>query len=150
VEVDPDSINEPTSRVITPQVIAAFRAAAGDFVEAVCMVDSRVRSPDSYVGFSSLTVCSGLEQSSCGTPTTIPLTMARTVVEVSWTASGQERLLIAIPSAVACEVLARRIVHLAEPDRLATIMSTRYRHRQVDGDASETSSALEVAMDQHW
>jgi hypothetical protein len=76
--------------------------------------------------------------------------MARTVVEVSWTASEQDRLLIAIPAAVACEVLARRIVHLAEPDRLATIMSTRYRHRQVDGDASETSSALEVAMDQHW
>lgn len=35
VEVDPDSINEATSRVITPQVISAFKAAAGDFVEAV-------------------------------------------------------------------------------------------------------------------
>jgi hypothetical protein len=35
VEVDPNSINEPTSRIITPQVIAAYRASAGDFVEAV-------------------------------------------------------------------------------------------------------------------
>ena len=101
--------------------------------------------------FSSRTVCYGLELSSCGMPITILLTMARTVVEVSRsTASEQEQLLIVILSAVACEVLARRIVHLAEPDRLATIMSTRYRHRQVDGDASEMASALEVAIDQHW
>lgn len=35
VEVDPEAINEPTSRVITPQVISAYRAAAGDFAEAV-------------------------------------------------------------------------------------------------------------------
>lgn len=52
--------------------------------------------------------------------------------------------------AIACEVLARRIVYLAEPDRLRAIMSTRYRHRQVDGDVSEMSSALELAIDQHW
>ena len=36
VEVDTASINEPTSRVITPQVISAYIAAAGDFHEAVC------------------------------------------------------------------------------------------------------------------
>ena len=35
LEVDPASISEPTSRIITPQVIAAYRAAAGDFTEAV-------------------------------------------------------------------------------------------------------------------
>jgi hypothetical protein len=35
VEVDPQSISEPMSRVITPQVIAAFTDSAGDFVEAV-------------------------------------------------------------------------------------------------------------------
>jgi hypothetical protein len=35
VEVDAESLNDPTSRVITPQVIAAYTAAAGDFVEAV-------------------------------------------------------------------------------------------------------------------
>jgi hypothetical protein len=37
VEVDPQSINEPTSRIITPQVIVAYRAAAGDLVEAVSL-----------------------------------------------------------------------------------------------------------------
>ena len=35
VEVTPASINEPTSRVITPQVIHTYIAAAGDFHEAV-------------------------------------------------------------------------------------------------------------------
>lgn len=35
VEVSPSSINDPTSRVITPQVISAYRAAAGDFQDAV-------------------------------------------------------------------------------------------------------------------
>lgn len=52
--------------------------------------------------------------------------------------------------AVACEVLARRIVHMFPKDKLMDIMSTRYRHLQVDGDVSETSSALEMAIDQHW
>lgn len=36
VEVKPESIIEPTSRVITPQVISTYIAAAGDFHEAVC------------------------------------------------------------------------------------------------------------------
>lgn len=36
VEVSPAAINEPTSRVITLQVISAYIAAAGDFHEAVC------------------------------------------------------------------------------------------------------------------
>jgi hypothetical protein len=52
--------------------------------------------------------------------------------------------------AAACEALARRIVHQAGPENLAEIMSNRYQHRQVDGDASEMSSALELAIDQHW
>jgi hypothetical protein len=38
VEVSPSSINEPTSRIITPQVISAYRAAAGDFRDAVSSV----------------------------------------------------------------------------------------------------------------
>lgn len=53
-------------------------------------------------------------------------------------------------AAIACEVLARRIVHLAEPDRVKDIMAKRYQHRQIDGDESEMSSALEMAIDQHW
>jgi hypothetical protein len=52
--------------------------------------------------------------------------------------------------AIACEVLARRIVHLASPDRMFVIMSSRFQHRQVDGDESEMSSALEMAIDSHW
>ena len=36
LEVDPKSINDPTSRIITPQVISAYIAAGGDLVEAVC------------------------------------------------------------------------------------------------------------------
>jgi len=52
--------------------------------------------------------------------------------------------------ATACEVLARRIVHLAEPEKIKNILSNRYQHRRVDGDESEMSSALELAIDQHW
>jgi len=29
-------------------------------------------------------------------------------------------------------------------------MSTRYKHRQIDGEESEMSSVLEMAIDQHW
>jgi len=35
LEVNAESLNDPTSRVITSQVIATYTAAAGDFVEAV-------------------------------------------------------------------------------------------------------------------
>ena len=51
---------------------------------------------------------------------------------------------------MACEVLARRIIHLMEPDRIKSVMSERYKHRQIDGDESEMSNALELAIDQHW
>jgi hypothetical protein len=40
VEVDVESINNPTSRIITPHVISAFLDAAGDFVEAVSDLQS--------------------------------------------------------------------------------------------------------------
>ena len=36
LEVDQQSINDPTSRIITPKVIAAYMEAAGSLVEAVC------------------------------------------------------------------------------------------------------------------
>lgn len=52
--------------------------------------------------------------------------------------------------AFACEVLARRIVHLSAHDSLAGIMSKRFRHRQADGGESELSSALETAIDSNW
>ncbi|KAF9057937.1 calcium activated cation channel [Panaeolus papilionaceus] len=114
VEVDPDSISEPTSRIITPQVVSAFRAAAGDFAEA------------------------------------LPYALLRARAEFMWDADhnpadyGEN-----LARATACEVLARRIVHLTEPGRIKDIMSTRFKHRQIDGDESEMSSALEMAIDQH-
>ncbi|WVR03896.1 hypothetical protein IAU60_000895 [Kwoniella sp. DSM 27419] len=51
--------------------------------------------------------------------------------------------------AVAAEVLARRIVHNLPVDRLESVMSTRYRFRESDGDESAPTSALETAIDQH-
>lgn len=59
------------------------------------------------------------------------------------------RLATQLHTATACEVLARRIVHNASPDRLQSLMSTRFRHREWDGDPSNLSSALELAIDQH-
>ena len=52
--------------------------------------------------------------------------------------------------AIACEVLARRIVHAEAHDTLAGIMSTRFRHLRSDGSESELSSALEMAIDSNW
>jgi glutamine synthetase type III len=40
VEVEADSLTDVTSRVITPAVITAYTAAAGDFVEAVRVGDA--------------------------------------------------------------------------------------------------------------
>ncbi|KAH9482548.1 Calcium channel YVC1 [Psilocybe cubensis] len=114
VEADIESISEPTSRIITPQVISAYKAAAGDFTEA------------------------------------LPYCLLRARAEFIWDANhnpadyGENR-----GRAIACEVLARRIVHLAEPSRVKDIMAKRYQHRQIDGDESEMSSALEMAIDQH-
>jgi hypothetical protein len=51
---------------------------------------------------------------------------------------------------MACEVIARRLIHLTEPDSIKSVMSMRYKHRQIDGDESEMSNALELAIDQGW
>ena len=52
--------------------------------------------------------------------------------------------------ATACEVLARRVIHQAPPEKLQDIMSARFRHKEVDGDISGRVSALEMAIDSHW
>ncbi|KAJ7572505.1 hypothetical protein C8J56DRAFT_989280 [Mycena floridula] len=114
VEVSPEAINEPTSRIITPAVIGAFMAAAGDFLEP------------------------------------LPYCLLRARAEFMWDANhnpadyGEN-----VGRATACEVLARRIVHLISPDRQTTVMSTRFKHRQIDGDISDMASALEMAIDSH-
>jgi len=35
LQVDPESLTDPTSRIITPKVIAAYSKAAGDYGECV-------------------------------------------------------------------------------------------------------------------
>ncbi|KAJ3741523.1 calcium activated cation channel [Lentinula detonsa] len=114
VEVDPKAINEPTSRIITPQVISAYRAAAGDFDEA------------------------------------LPYCLLRARAEFMWDADHNAADYDEnFGRAIACEVLARRIVHLNVPERLAAVMATRYTHIQIDGDESDPASALEMAIDSH-
>jgi hypothetical protein len=61
-----------------------------------------------------------------------------------------ERPFMGTSTAVACEVLARRIVHQSSSEKIKSLMSTRYRHREADGGISEASSALEIAIDTHW
>ncbi|KAL1723466.1 hypothetical protein EV715DRAFT_190734 [Schizophyllum commune] len=112
VEVDPASIIEPTSRTITPAVIGAYRAAAGDFVEALPYCLLRCRSQ--------------FIRDANSNPADYDENYGR---------------------AIACEVLARRIVHLSPPDRIRVVMSTRFRHLESDGDESDMSSALELAID---
>jgi hypothetical protein len=88
--------------------------------------------------------------SSGTTPTTIPQTMVKTMGEVSALLGWELSPTHFIPIATACEVLARRIVHLSPPERLPVIMSSRFQHRQLDGDISDMTSALEMAIDSNW
>ncbi|KIY69733.1 hypothetical protein CYLTODRAFT_420417 [Cylindrobasidium torrendii FP15055 ss-10] len=114
VEVEPENLITPTSNVITPQVVSAYLAAAGDFVEA------------------------------------LPYCLLRARAEFMWDANHDaadydENYC----RAIACEVIARRIVHNTPRDRINSIMSTRFQHIQKDGDESDTASALEMAIDSH-
>ncbi|KAI5124740.1 hypothetical protein M0805_005375 [Coniferiporia weirii] len=114
VVVSPKELIDPTSRIISPHVIATYERASGDFQETLpyCLLQARQsfmwdanHNPADY------------DENYC--------------------------------RAIACEVLARRIVHGAPSDRLTSIMSTRYRHLEWDGERSDLSSALELAIDTH-
>ena len=59
-------------------------------------------------------------------------------------------LILPYCAAIACEVLARRVVHLAPSDKTVSMLSTRFRFKEVDEDISEKASALELAVDSHW
>ncbi|KAH7067064.1 calcium activated cation channel [Auriculariales sp. MPI-PUGE-AT-0066] len=114
VEVDLDSVSEPSSRIITAEVIKVYTDAAGDFREALPYALLRAR----------------------------------------WMFTRDARRNAAdfdenMGRATACEVLARRIVHNTPADRLMSVMSARYRHRDRTGDISTPSSALETAIDQN-
>ncbi|KIL00487.1 hypothetical protein PAXRUDRAFT_762456 [Paxillus rubicundulus Ve08.2h10] len=114
LEVDVKCINDPTSRIVTPQVISAYIDAAGDFVDAL--------------PYCLLRAHSGFIREANRNPADHGENLGR---------------------AVACEVLARRIVHQNTVDKILLIMTTRYRVRESDGDISEASSALEVSIDNH-
>ncbi len=51
--------------------------------------------------------------------------------------------------ATACEMIARRITHMVSRHRLPSVMSTRFRYIEPDGDISPALSALESAIDQN-
>ncbi|EJU06559.1 calcium activated cation channel [Dacryopinax primogenitus] len=51
--------------------------------------------------------------------------------------------------ATACEVLARKLVHVVSPERLNHVMSKRFRYKTWDDEESAAVSALELAIDQH-
>lgn len=53
-------------------------------------------------------------------------------------------------TAIACEVLARRVIHRSPPEKIHSMMSTRFTHREVDGDESDRLSAIELGIDSHW
>ncbi|KAH8830357.1 calcium activated cation channel [Flagelloscypha sp. PMI_526] len=119
VEADPDVINKlvnririPTSRIICAPVIAAFRDAAGDFVQALPYALLRARAEFMY--------------------------------DANHNAADYDEN---YGRAIACEVLARRIVHFAPAESLNSLLSTRFRHRQIDGDISGYANCLEMAID---
>lgn len=67
MQVEISSINDPTSRVITPQVVTAFKAAAGDFTEAVCISKGcRILLFGSQIFLSFLTAFYVLVRNLCG------------------------------------------------------------------------------------
>lgn len=80
--------------------------------------------------------------------TTILLIMTRIFVGVRSIAHDAQTL-GSTTVARACETLARRIVHLVPQEMIYVIMSTRYQRLLPDGGASEMSSALELAIDNH-
>lgn len=87
LEVDRESINDPTSRIITPNVISAYTEAAGNLVEAVCVpslgrcvnILSPVNCVVSYPTASFVPVVTSWSK-----PTVTLQTMERIVDEVSW------------------------------------------------------------------
>lgn len=85
----------------------------------------------------------------CTTQIGIRPTMVKILVAVG---SLLSQRFIALNSdvAVACEVLARSVVHASPRERLASIMSSRYKFTEDDAEHPVMSSALELAIDQNW
>lgn len=155
LEVDVKAINDPTNRIITPLVMLSYMEAAGDFGDAVGTSPTlRTREWEWFIfvlyTFSSLTASSEhiqnfFEKHDATLPTTLK-TLVVVRVPISILGTSLSRII----QAVTCEVLARRIVHQTPLDRVIPIITNRYTYRESDGDISEASSALEVAIDNHW
>lgn len=149
-EVSPAEIKQPTSRIITPQVLSAFMAAGGDFVEAVgysLASSNHDSSQSSSRSFHTLYYAREVCLYAMQMPN--QLTMERTIVAVR-ALTSQPYTTLTFYAAVACEVLARKIVHASPRDRLAHIMSTRYKYKEDNAEFEDMSSALELAIDQNW
>lgn len=149
VEVDPAQLSEPTSRFISPQVIQAYEEAAGDFLDAVSQFLFRVVNATFQSSASFPTASFELDSCICGMRTMIQRIMTKIMDEVRHVVICTLLLISTLPcaTAIACEVLARRILHRAAPDRLISIMSMRYRHLDRGGEDSDMTSALELAID---
>jgi hypothetical protein len=72
------------------------------------------------------------------------------VSSLSFSINFSAVLMVLCVLAAACEMIAKQVIHDMPFDRQMEIMSSRFRHRQVDGDLSDMSSALELAIDSHW
>ena len=79
----------------------------------------------------------------------MPLTMTNTWVERSLARYSRVVLPIRYLQNVR-DILLDANCSYTIPLGLSTVMSTRFRHREWDGDKSNLSSALEAAIDQHW
>lgn len=151
VEVAPEAIDDPTSRVITPQVIDAYIEASGDFVNAVSHRDCMHETDTDARSVAPICSPKGAERVHVGCP-----------YESSRLWRECRKRYVCYPSlaicclkvhyyvATACEVLARRVVHQAPSDKTVLMLSTRFRFKEVDEGVSEKASALELAIDSHW
>lgn len=114
VQVETSTLVDPTSRVITQNVVTAYSKAAGDFQDVLPYALLRARQTFMWDASSN--------------PSDYDENLAR---------------------AVACEVLARKVVHSMPEERIYAVMSGRFRFTEWNGDGSALSSALETAIDQH-
>ncbi|KAG8921916.1 hypothetical protein FRC02_012272 [Tulasnella sp. 418] len=114
LQVDPDEIVNPASRIITQKVVSAYSKAAGDYAECLpyCLLRAR----------------QGFMLEAKANPADYDENFGR---------------------AIACEMLARRIVHSIPAERVNAVLSARFRFKEWDGDTSSISSALETAIDQN-
>ncbi|CCM00664.1 uncharacterized protein FIBRA_02703 [Fibroporia radiculosa] len=125
VEVPPENIADPTSRVITSQVVDAYVAAAGDFTDVLpyCLLQARKE-----------------------------FLWDATNNPADWGENhGRGMFVLLAGSAYLNSHRTSAFLKLspAPSDKVVPMLSTRFRHKEIDDDYSEKSSALEAAFDSH-